>query len=415
MHKKRKERNIKYEGRWGFSLFFLSLMFLFFGLWFSNFLPKNLNPENLGRIFFYIGILEGIGVLSIGYFSYPRFHNSKVFLCSHLTGISVLAFSFSGLGLFSFKDSQFFISGLYLLALFGIFISTLTPTFLKYRLAKRITITAVILELFLLSLFLEKSHKILYIFEGKYDIIFWVNFIPGLITLLNLVFSLLMLKHQFFLGGIFGGMGLLLGGGWYLNRLEVNTFLLNSYIFTVAPFFFLIGIFIHWVARLEHRSFYDPLLLVYNRSYCEQILKEQTKIDTSPPFVIAIVDVDRFKDINDKYGHRIGDQVLIHTIRILRNEVGGGVVCRYGGEEFVVLFPQNTLKKVKAIMEAARRAIQKSKIKIGNKEIKVTVSIGISQREEIKQDLYKVLSFADKALYRAKKSGRNQIRFSKTE
>jgi diguanylate cyclase (GGDEF)-like protein len=107
---------------------------------------------------------------------------------------------------------------------------------------------------------------------------------------------------------------------------------------------------------------------------------------------------------------------LIQLVRILTNEiVPDGIICRYGGEEFVVFFPRQSTTKVKMIMEIARKAVRKASIRFEEKRIKITISVGISHRQNSAQPLHRVFRAADKALYRAKKEGRNQVRFCKTE
>jgi len=233
---------------------------------------------------------------------------------------------------------------------------------------------------------------------------------------MTLTISMFTLKRQFFLGGVMGGMAVFFGGGWYFGSFRKELLLFDSYVFAIAPFFLVIGIFIHWLARMQHRASYDPLLRVYNRSHCERILDEQTKVNTTPPFGIAIVDIDRFKNVNDRYGHRAGDEVLIQLARILTNEiVPDGIVCRYGGEEFVIFFPQHSTTKVKMMMELIRKKVKKTYVRIGKKRIKVTVSAGISHRRDKNQTLHEVFRIADRALYRAKKDGRDRIKYSRTE
>ncbi len=407
-----------YEGKWGVVVFVLGLAMLLCGYWLSGFLPGRFNPATFTSLFSYIGILTGAGALSVGYFSYPRIHNLKVFLAGHLTGLSVLAFCFfSNTGIFSLPASNNFIPGIYLIMLVGILTSTLLPTFLKYKWTKRITIAALLTEIIFLYLFWKVPFKMasLEAFRKGYFSL-WLSLIPGILAFSALTVSIFVLKRHFFLGGVLGGMASFFGAGWYFGNLNTEISLFDSYIFAVAPLFLIIGIFIHWMARMEHRALYDPLLRIYNRSYCERILNEQTKVDTTPPFGIAIVDIDRFKKINDKYGHRAGDEVLIQLVRIITNEVvPDGIVCRYGGEEFVVFFPNQGTTKVKMMMELIRKKIKKTSMKVGKKRIKITVSIGISHRHGKSQPLQSVFRIADKALYRAKKEGRNQVRFSKTE
>jgi len=407
-----------YEGKWGIVVFVLGLVLLWSGYWLAGFLPQKFSAATFAKLFSYIGILTGTGVFSVGYFSYPRIHNLKVFLAAHVTGLSVLAFCFfSPAGIFSLPASSNFIPGIYLLMILGILTSTLLPTFLKYRWTKRITISILIIEAVLLFLLWKTPFKMTSLEALRSnDLYVWLNLTPGLLVLSTLIISIFILKNQFFLGGVMGGMVVFFGGGWYFGNFRAELLLFDSYIFAVAPLFLAIGLFVHWLARMEHRASYDPLLRVYNRSYCERILNEQTKVDTGPPFGIAIVDIDLFKKINDKYGHRAGDEVLIQLVKILSNEVvPDGIVCRYGGEEFVIFFPHQSTTKVKMMMELIRKKVKKTSIRAGKKIVKITVSIGISHRQEKAQTLQKVFRMADKALYRAKKEGRNQVKFSRTE
>jgi diguanylate cyclase (GGDEF)-like protein len=408
----------KYEGKWGAVVFFLAMVLLLCGFWLSGLLPQRFNPVAFTKLFSYIGILTGAGAISVGYFSYPRIHNLKVFLLGHVTGLSSLAFCFfSAAGIFSLPASRSFIPGIYLLMIGGILTSTLLPTFLKYRWTKRITISILLIEVILLFIFWKTPLRMASMGAfRRYNYNLWLTLIPGLLALSTLVVSVFVLKRQFFLGGVLGGMALFFGGGWYLGNLRAEILLFDSYIFAAAPFFLIIGVFIHWLARMEHRASYDPLLRVYNRSYCERILDEQTKVDTNPPFGIAIVDIDRFKNVNDKYGHRAGDEVLLQLARILTNEVvPDGIVCRYGGEEFVIFFPHQSTTKIKMMMELIRKKVKKTSVKAGKKRIKISISVGISHRQDCNLTLHKVFRIADKALYRAKREGRNQVRFSKTE
>jgi diguanylate cyclase (GGDEF)-like protein len=407
-----------YEGKWGIVVFVLALVLLWSGYWLSGFLPHRFSPVSFTKLFSYIGILTGAGALSVGYFSYPRIHNLKVFLAGHVTGLSALAFCFfSNAGIFSLPASGNFIPGIYLLMLTGILVSTLLPAFMKYKWTKRITISILVIEGIFLFIFWKMPFGMpsLEAFRGN-SFSVWLNLIPGILTFMTLMVSFFAIKSQFFLGGVLGGMAVFFGVGWYFGNFREEFLLFDAYVFAAAPLFLVIGVFVHWLARMQHRASYDPLLRVYNRSYCERILDEQTRVDTTPPFGIAIVDIDRFKNVNDKYGHRAGDEVLLQLVRILTNEVvPDGIVCRYGGEEFVIFFPHQSTTKVKMMMELIRKKVRKTSIKVGKKRIKISISVGISHRRGKTQTLHKIFRIADGALYRAKKEGRNQVRFSRIE
>ena len=95
---------LKYEGKWGVVVFILGLVLLLCGYWLSGLLSQRFSPITFTKLFSYIGILTGAGALSVGYFSYPRIHNLKVFLAGYVTGISSLAFCiFSNAGIFSLR------------------------------------------------------------------------------------------------------------------------------------------------------------------------------------------------------------------------------------------------------------------------------------------------------------------------
>lgn len=128
------------------------------------------------------------------------------------------------------------------------------------------------------------------------------------------------------------------------------------------------------------------------------------------PAVIAIVDVDRFKSVNDRFGHGAGDEVIAGLARILGETIGSdGILCRMGGEEFAWLTAADGESAVFERMERARAAVGRSPIRTAAGPITVTISCGIAARQA-GEDLDRVYCAADKALYRAKDSGRNQVR-----
>jgi diguanylate cyclase (GGDEF)-like protein len=125
---------------------------------------------------------------------------------------------------------------------------------------------------------------------------------------------------------------------------------------------------------------------------------------------VAMLDADHFKTINDSHGHQTGDEVLRaiseRCRRILRsNDVFG----RYGGEEFVIVFPETKLADAGAIAERLRATIAEDPIKVGDKTLGVTVSIGLAAHAP-GQDLDGLFQRADAALYAAKQDGRNLVR-----
>ncbi|WP_430473081.1 diguanylate cyclase [Thalassospira lucentensis] len=128
-------------------------------------------------------------------------------------------------------------------------------------------------------------------------------------------------------------------------------------------------------------------------------------------YTIAMLDVDHFKKFNDTYGHDVGDIVLKKVARELARVGGGGKAFRYGGEEFTVVFAGRSAEKSYEPLDALRKRIAENKITVPekNKTVSVTISVGLSERDEDETDPWGVLKRADKKLYEAKQSGRNRV------
>ena len=142
-------------------------------------------------------------------------------------------------------------------------------------------------------------------------------------------------------------------------------------------------------------------------------------------YTIAMLDVDHFKKFNDTYGHDIGDEVLQMVAAKMSRVSGGGKVYRYGGEEFTVLFPGKGVDHALPHLEALREAIADSGFTVrekgrpgkkpeqqrkgSEKQVQITVSIGVAEREGELREPEQVIKAADKALYKAKKGGRNRV------
>ncbi len=127
------------------------------------------------------------------------------------------------------------------------------------------------------------------------------------------------------------------------------------------------------------------------------------------PLSIAIADIDKFKQINDEYGHSVGDKVLqmvaTHCSVAIRET---DFVARVGGEEFVFLLPETDLEQAHACLEKLRKLLETRMISVDNHNISATLSFGVTQLQEV-EELDAALERADTALYRAKQSGRNRI------
>lgn len=127
------------------------------------------------------------------------------------------------------------------------------------------------------------------------------------------------------------------------------------------------------------------------------------------PFSLVLGDLDKFKRINDSYGHGVGDKVLAETARRLKNHVRtGDIICRWGGEELLILLPDTELHNALAVAEKLRTAIGGTTIRVGSVAIEQTISFGVACYREGEQIDTTILR-ADSALYMAKQGGRNRV------
>lgn len=153
----------------------------------------------------------------------------------------------------------------------------------------------------------------------------------------------------------------------------------------------------------------DSLTNIYNRLYFDDLIKQEVERSNrcSVNLSLAVIDIDNFKKINDTYGHDVGDAVIKNIAGILTNKVRCiDTVCRYGGDEFVVVMPETTLENAQILAERLRRSVEETSINTKQGELKCTISVGISEFRGGEEILFKD---ADKKLYEAKKNGRNMV------
>ena len=156
----------------------------------------------------------------------------------------------------------------------------------------------------------------------------------------------------------------------------------------------------------------DALTGVFNRRYVENVLSKEVERAGrhGRPLAVAILDADNFKRINDTRGHQTGDEVLRAITERCRNTLRShDVFGRYGGEEFVIVFPETNLDEAGLVAERLRAAVADEPFKVGDDTLGVTVSIGLAAYTP-GHDMDKLLQRADAALYTAKQNGRNLVR-----
>jgi diguanylate cyclase (GGDEF)-like protein len=122
------------------------------------------------------------------------------------------------------------------------------------------------------------------------------------------------------------------------------------------------------------------------------------------------IDLDHFKNINDTYGHAVGDEVLIAAAKAIEQGVRkSDIVGRIGGEEFCVFLPSTTLAGAQQLAEHIRIAIENLAIHVAQQDIRITASLGVASSTQGHETIHAIQQHADQAMYEAKRSGRNRV------
>jgi diguanylate cyclase (GGDEF)-like protein len=166
--------------------------------------------------------------------------------------------------------------------------------------------------------------------------------------------------------------------------------------------------------RLREQSIRDPLTGLFNRRYMEEALALETARSSrsGSPLAIVMTDVDHFKTFNDQHGHEAGDALLRAVGRLIQSEFrNGDIVCRFGGEEFIIIAPDTALEVICARADTLRMAVRELTVDFRGQRIgPVTMSFGVSVWSEGRVGLPEdLINRADQALYRAKRLGRDRI------
>lgn len=170
--------------------------------------------------------------------------------------------------------------------------------------------------------------------------------------------------------------------------------------------------------KVVKESTHDSLTGLFNRAYFAETFEHQILLSKrhGADLSVLFIDVDDFKDINDTYGHKSGDDVLTRIAEVIRQEARtSDVVARYGGEEFVVLMPQTDYINAFVLAERIRVTVEKEAIKVDGGVCKLTVSGGIASFPVHAKTAEGLLNLADSALYRAKGAGKNNISLFKED
>lgn len=163
------------------------------------------------------------------------------------------------------------------------------------------------------------------------------------------------------------------------------------------------------VSVLEVEGSQDSLTSLYNKRVLENYLKSmQSDSSESDVFSIAIMDIDHFKKVNDTYGHMFGDIIIKQiALKISSSIRPTDVAFRFGGEEFLIVFPQTNLEDAYKVCERIRTGIENEKYQHDLSEVNVTITIGLAE-SACKTDYHETITWADQNLYKGKRSGRNR-------
>lgn len=164
--------------------------------------------------------------------------------------------------------------------------------------------------------------------------------------------------------------------------------------------------------ELHTLTMIDPLTGLYNRRYAELMLDKEWKdfVRTSSTFSIISIDIDKFKSVNDDYGHDVGDLVLIHVASIMNKTIRqNDILCRMGGEEFIIICVDVHLSNILSLSEKIRKSIENTQPFHLNMNRQITISVGASTVSKSDTSWKDVYRHSDIALYKAKNNGRNRV------
>jgi len=216
-----------------------------------------------------------------------------------------------------------------------------------------------------------------------------------------------------------------LRGAWILSLIAVVValhFVLNTQLATAYFIFAGVILVSAIVINAYNLAYKDELTQLPSRRALKQQLASLGKT-----YSLAMVDVDHFKKLNDNHGHDVGDEVLKMLAAHLQRVEGGGKAFRYGGEEFTIIFPGKDTSSAAVYLEALRNNIASKPFVVRNKQrpkdkpsqnktksdnmknLNVTVSIGVAEKEAKHSSTHDIMKSADNALYKAKKKGRNRV------
>ncbi|PWC10635.1 diguanylate cyclase [Brenneria roseae subsp. americana] len=248
---------------------------------------------------------------------------------------------------------------------------------------------------------------------------------PGLSSLATSILTVPGGAYEYFSNGrqVFLNTRLLPEFGWYLMVEQSNhpsekrlydTLMKNLGVSIVVSMLFL---FLLWLTiggyqrRLEQMATTDKLTGIMNRQAFDYFFKRllARRMSHHQPVAILLIDIDHFKQINDHYGHGVGDVVLQHIAGLIQQTIrSSDQACRWGGEEFVILLDDCNLDNALLRADSLRKKIEAAKVRAEGDTIQITISCGVAEYQN-NETLETMINRADIALYQAKQQGRNRV------
>lgn len=164
--------------------------------------------------------------------------------------------------------------------------------------------------------------------------------------------------------------------------------------------------------RVQEMAITDSLTQAVSRRYCLERFNEEVERSGKfgYNFSFLIVDIDHFKDYNDRYGHLVGDAILREASKAVKENIRQiDLIGRYGGDEFAVILTETDKEEAKFAAERIRQAVENKRIKVYDEDLKATISIGVSTFPLDGRNTQELIEKADSALYQAKQAGRNKV------
>ncbi|MCX7832557.1 MAG: GGDEF domain-containing protein [Actinobacteria bacterium] len=255
---------------------------------------------------------------------------------------------------------------------------------------------------------------------GILEFSLWLLFLPGL-AISVIYFQIYGSALYIFFTGIYGLVVFYytMASVDYQNYFEVTT-AIYSFLFYLTNLLLISVLFSYRIEKLKKEKekikevvLIDQLTGLKNYGYFVSRLEEERKRSDKEDRELSLVmiDIDHFKEFNDRFGHQRGNEILIKASKIIENNIRSkDIVCRYGGEEFAVILPDTSLEKAFEIAERIRKAFENEYF-FGSKafpRVRKTVSCGVASYPRQAKDEFELIDMADRALYYAKETGRNR-------